>query len=152
MCGPQIKCGGVKICGIFFCRRVEFSFLFADHKAQVIGAAHAGWRGAIGGVIENTVRLMEENGAERGRIAAAIGGPKGAVAAALVTGKRGLIPEETNEDLRAAGIYHVVSISGLHMMLAASLFLWSLRAFLALFPTIALRRPSFDPSRCHGPR
>lgn len=75
------------------------------------------------------------------RIAGVIGGPKGAVAAALITGKRGLIPEETNEDLRAAGIYHVVSISGLHMMLAAGLFLWSLRAALALFPAIALRRP-----------
>lgn len=75
------------------------------------------------------------------RIAETIGGPKGAVAAALVTGKRGLIPEATNDDLRAAGIYHVVSISGLHMMLAAGLFLWSLRAFLALFPNIALRRP-----------
>lgn len=75
------------------------------------------------------------------RIADTIGGAKGAVAAALVTGKRGLIPEATNDDLRAAGIYHVVSISGLHMMLAAGLFLWSLRAFLALFPNIALRRP-----------
>jgi competence protein ComEC len=75
------------------------------------------------------------------RIADSIGGAKGAVAAALVTGKRGLIPEATNEDLRAAGIYHVVSISGLHMMLAAGIFLWSLRAFLALFPNIALRRP-----------
>jgi competence protein ComEC len=75
------------------------------------------------------------------RIVESIGGAKGAVAAALVTGKRGLIPEETNEHLRAAGIYHVVSISGLHMMLAAGLFLWSLRALLALFPNIALRRP-----------
>lgn len=75
------------------------------------------------------------------RIAQSIGGAKGAIAAALVTGKRGLIPEETNDHLRAAGIYHVVSISGLHMMLAAGLFLWSLRAFLALFPNVALRRP-----------
>ena len=53
------------------------------------------------------------------RIAEAIGGQAGAVAAALVTGKRGLIDEETNEALRAAGIYHIVSISGLHMVLAA---------------------------------
>ena len=45
--------------------------LFADSEAKVIGAAHAGWRGTIGGVIENTVRLMEEHGAERSRIAAA---------------------------------------------------------------------------------
>ena len=47
--------------------------LFSDRDAKVIGAAHAGWRGAIGGVIENTVRLMEEHGAQRARIAAAIG-------------------------------------------------------------------------------
>lgn len=47
--------------------------LFADSEANVIGAAHAGWRGAVGGVIENTVRLMEEHGAQRGRITAAIG-------------------------------------------------------------------------------
>ncbi len=47
--------------------------LFADTEAAVIGAAHAGWRGAIGGVIEATVSLMEEHGAKRERIAAAIG-------------------------------------------------------------------------------
>jgi len=47
--------------------------LFADREANVIGAAHAGWRGAIGGVIENTVQLMEEHGAQRARIASAIG-------------------------------------------------------------------------------
>lgn len=47
--------------------------LFADTEAGVIGAAHAGWRGAVGGVIENTVRLMVDHGAQRARIAAAIG-------------------------------------------------------------------------------
>ncbi len=75
------------------------------------------------------------------RIAGVIGGDDGAVAAALVTGKRGLISEEANEALRGAGIYHVVSISGLHMVLAAGLFMWSLRAVLALFPAIALNYP-----------
>jgi polyphenol oxidase len=47
--------------------------LLADRQAGVIGAAHAGWRGAHGGVLENTVAAMERLGAERGRIAAAIG-------------------------------------------------------------------------------
>lgn len=47
--------------------------LFADRDAKVIGAAHAGWRGALGGVIEATVALMEKHGAQRERIAAAIG-------------------------------------------------------------------------------
>jgi polyphenol oxidase len=47
--------------------------LFADSEAGVIGAAHAGWRGALTGVIEATVAAMERLGADRGRIAAALG-------------------------------------------------------------------------------
>ena len=47
--------------------------LFADREAGVIGAAHAGWRGAHGGVLEATVVEMEALGARRERIAAAIG-------------------------------------------------------------------------------
>lgn len=47
--------------------------LLADRAAGVIGAAHAGWRGAHGGVLENTVGAMERLGAVRSRIVAAIG-------------------------------------------------------------------------------
>jgi len=47
--------------------------LFADSEAGVIGAAHAGWKGAVAGVLENTIAAMEKLGAERTRIAAAIG-------------------------------------------------------------------------------
>jgi purine-nucleoside/S-methyl-5'-thioadenosine phosphorylase / adenosine deaminase len=47
--------------------------LFADSEARVIGAAHAGWRGALTGVIEATIATMEKLGAERSRIAAALG-------------------------------------------------------------------------------
>src|SRR5271166_2643823 len=47
--------------------------LFADPKAGVIGAAHAGWRGALTGVIEATIAAMERLGAARSRIHAAIG-------------------------------------------------------------------------------
>ena len=47
--------------------------LFADPQAGVIGAAHAGWRGALTGVIEATVAAMEKLGAERARITAALG-------------------------------------------------------------------------------
>ncbi len=47
--------------------------LFADQQAQVIGAAHAGWRGALSGVLENTIDAMEDLGAERARIRAVIG-------------------------------------------------------------------------------
>lgn len=47
--------------------------LFADGDAGVIGAAHAGWRGALGGVVEATVAAMERLGARRERIAAVLG-------------------------------------------------------------------------------
>ncbi|ANU06657.1 peptidoglycan editing factor PgeF [Paraurantiacibacter namhicola] len=47
--------------------------LLADTSAGVVGAAHAGWRGAHSGVLENTLAAMEELGAARGNIAAAIG-------------------------------------------------------------------------------
>ncbi len=47
--------------------------LFADPAAGVVGACHAGWRGAIGGVLEATVAAMEALGATRGGIVAALG-------------------------------------------------------------------------------
>lgn len=47
--------------------------LFADAAAGVVGAAHAGWRGAAGGVLEAAIAEMETLGAERSRIVAAIG-------------------------------------------------------------------------------
>ncbi len=47
--------------------------LFADPEAKVIGAAHAGWRGALGGVLEATVDAMEALGARRERVRAVIG-------------------------------------------------------------------------------
>ncbi|HYS46498.1 MAG TPA: peptidoglycan editing factor PgeF [Rhizomicrobium sp.] len=47
--------------------------LLADPKARVIGAAHAGWKGALGGVLEATLEAMEKLGALRDRIEAAIG-------------------------------------------------------------------------------
>lgn len=47
--------------------------LFADPESRVVGAAHAGWKGALTGVIANTVAAMEELGAERGRIVAVLG-------------------------------------------------------------------------------
>lgn len=47
--------------------------LFADAEARVIGAAHAGWRGAVDGVLENTLAAMEALGARRDRIAAVLG-------------------------------------------------------------------------------
>ena len=47
--------------------------LFADHEAVVVGAAHAGWRGALAGVTDSTIEAMEQLGARREHIHAAVG-------------------------------------------------------------------------------
>ena len=47
--------------------------LFADHEAVVVGAAHAGWRGALAGVTDATIEAMERMGARRDHIHAAVG-------------------------------------------------------------------------------
>jgi YfiH family protein len=47
--------------------------LLADRAAGIVGAAHAGWKGAIGGVTDAAVAAMEKLGADRDRIVAAIG-------------------------------------------------------------------------------
>lgn len=47
--------------------------LFADATARVIGASHAGWRGALSGILESTLEAMQSLGADRARIVAALG-------------------------------------------------------------------------------
>lgn len=47
--------------------------LFADREAGVVGAAHAGWKGAVGGVTDATIAAMEKLGARRENIVAAVG-------------------------------------------------------------------------------
>ncbi|MBL4801758.1 MAG: peptidoglycan editing factor PgeF [Emcibacter sp.] len=47
--------------------------LFADPKNGVIGAAHAGWKGALTGILKNTLRMMCHNGAEISSITATVG-------------------------------------------------------------------------------
>jgi len=47
--------------------------LFADHEGVVVGAAHAGWRGALAGVTDATIEAMEELGSKRENIHAAVG-------------------------------------------------------------------------------
>src|SRR5690606_21310491 len=75
------------------------------------------------------------------RIETSIGGAEGAIAAALITGVRAGIPEEINEALRVTGLYHVISISGLHMALVAGTLMVALRCGFALAPSFSMRRP-----------
>ncbi|MCB2096012.1 MAG: ComEC/Rec2 family competence protein [Parvularculaceae bacterium] len=65
----------------------------------------------------------------------------GAIVAAVVTGKRGAISEESEAAFRDSGLAHLLSISGLHMGLATGLIFFGFRAFLAAFESLALTQP-----------
>jgi len=75
------------------------------------------------------------------RIAAALPGSAGGIAAALVTGQRGGIGEEEESALRDAGLAHVLAIAGLHMALVGGGIFWMVRAVLAAIPFIVLNYP-----------
>lgn len=69
-----------------------------------------------------------------------IGGPEGEIAAALIVGVRAGIPETINEAMRKIGIYHIISISGLHMALVAGTVMSLMRGAFAFFPDFASLR------------
>lgn len=71
-----------------------------------------------------------------------LGEETGSVAAALVAGEQSAIPESINENMRRAGISHVLSISGLHLALAAGILFYLVRLILVLIPGFALRHDS----------
>lgn len=106
----------------------------------IVGEVHAGPPIVTTIVERMNHRLDQWRSDLTNRIVAVIGGDAGAVTASLVTGKRGLISEDANAVLRASGLYHIVSISGLHMAIFAGGVFSLIRALLALSPTFALRR------------
>lgn len=75
------------------------------------------------------------------RIRAALEEPYASFAEALITGERSSIPPEINRSLMVSGLYHILSISGLHMWLVAGGVFWAVRAALAMAPGLALRWP-----------
>jgi competence protein ComEC len=75
------------------------------------------------------------------RIRATIPGDAGAIASALLTGKRDALTAELNDAMYISGLGHVLSISGYHMAVVAGIVFFVVRALLALVPALALRRP-----------
>ncbi len=92
-----------------------------------------------------TTRLLAPIGVLRHAIAervrATLPGATGAIGAALMVGEQRAIPESANEPLRASGLTHIVSISGLHLSLVAGGVITIMRLVFVLFPGFALRRP-----------
>jgi competence protein ComEC len=75
------------------------------------------------------------------RVDTIIGGDEGAIAAAMVTGKRDFLSNDDRDLIREAGIFHIITISGLQMTLVAGIFFVLARRLLALSPTLALNYP-----------
>ncbi|HEV2678509.1 MAG TPA: ComEC/Rec2 family competence protein [Aliidongia sp.] len=121
--------------GFDFQRQAFFQRLgavgFAVGSSQIVPAA----RSSI------STALRSVRSAMTARIHAALPGPEGAIAAAIITGERGAIPAGINQDFRDSGLAHLLVIAGLHMTLATGAAFFAIRAILALVPRIALVRP-----------
>jgi len=76
-----------------------------------------------------------------GLITTALPGITGGVAAALMTGEKRAVDEDTTQNLRDSGLAHLLSISGLHVGLVAGIIFTGVRFFLALMPFVGLRYP-----------
>ncbi len=85
--------------------------------------------------------IAETRAAMGSRIKAVLDEPYASFAEALITGERSSIPKEINQSLLVSGLFHILSISGLHMWLVAGGVFWTVRAGLALVPWLALRFP-----------
>ncbi len=75
------------------------------------------------------------------RVDTIIGGDEGAIAAAMVTGKRDFLSNDAKDLIRQAGIFHIITISGLQMTLVAGIFFVVARRLFALSATLALNHP-----------
>jgi competence protein ComEC len=75
------------------------------------------------------------------RVDTIIGGDEGSIAAAMVTGKRDFLSNDAKDLIRQAGIFHIITISGLQMTLVAGIFFLVTRRLFALSPTLALNYP-----------
>jgi YfiH family protein len=74
--------------------------LFADPDAGVVGAAHAGWRGAVAGVLESTLAAMQARGAVPGRVTAAVGPCIGQASYEVGADLRAAVVERDPADVR----------------------------------------------------
>jgi competence protein ComEC len=75
------------------------------------------------------------------RIRAVLPGDNGAIASALITGKRDALSPQVNEAMYVSGLAHVLSISGYHMAVVAGVMFFTIRALFAFFPAFANRYP-----------
>ena len=97
--------------------------------------ANPSWTQGVSATIDQARNALVQ------RISTRLSGDTGAIAAAMVTGKRDLLTGDTKELIREAGIFHIITISGIQMTLVAGIFFVGLRRLLALSRTLALDYP-----------
>ncbi|MEM9837600.1 MAG: ComEC/Rec2 family competence protein [Pseudomonadota bacterium] len=104
---------------------------FAYEAPHVLAVGDGGWRGQL--------EVLRENVANR--VQGHLPGAEGAVAAALITGKRERIPSNVVDALRDAGLAHLLAISGLHMGLVCGYIFWTARFLFTRSERLTLRYP-----------
>ncbi|MGA9848830.1 MAG: ComEC/Rec2 family competence protein, partial [Roseiarcus sp.] len=102
---------------------------------RVSAPGDASWRQRFNAGIDQARNRLAQ------RVNAIIGGDEGAIAAAMVTGKRDFLSNDAKDLIREAGIFHIITISGVQMTLVAGIFFIVSRRLLALSPTLALKYP-----------
>jgi competence protein ComEC len=101
-------------------------------EPEIVAHASAqGWRARLAATRQRLADHVRER----------LGGGEGAIAAALATGDQGAIPEADAEAMRASGLAHLLSVSGLHLTAVVGAVMLLTLKLLALSPTLALRAP-----------
>ncbi|MDB5425079.1 MAG: ComEC/Rec2 family protein, partial [Phenylobacterium sp.] len=88
-----------------------------------------------------TMRINAMRWALTQRIIDTLGYGTGGLAAAMTTGHEAFIPKQQVDDLRAAGLAHIISISGIHMAIVGGFVFFATRFAIAAWPWLALRAP-----------
>jgi competence protein ComEC len=130
-----LRPGAYDLARDLYFQRIGATGLALGAITPVAAPSLPGWRLAFATAVENL-----RDGIDR-RIRAAIPGDAGAIASALITGKRDALTGTVFDALFISGVGHVLSVSGYHMALVAGVVFFLVRAGLALSPSLALRRP-----------
>ena len=121
--------------GFDYGRRLWFESVGGMGRVTASPEVIAGPASWTAGLEASLQQLRDAMGA---RIRARLEEPLASFAEALITGERATIPRQLNDSLIASGLFHILSISGLHMWMVAGGVFWAVRAALALSPVLAV--------------
>ena len=132
---PPLRPGGYDFARDMFFQRLGASGFVLGKVTRAEPPVAPGLRLRFAAAIDGLRDAMDN------RIRAVLPGDRGAIASALITGKRDTITEPVNEAMYVSSLAHVLSISGYHMAVVAGIVFFVIRALLALLPTASDRYP-----------